>query len=243
MPVYVHVYMWMYICVGMCMCGCIYVYASGCVDVGVCVCVTIVYVHACGFVGVEAYICISIVYMCAGEYVCVSIVCICACGYGLLLRSLATSSRIFFLSYKLRCAWCARQQRHDSPLDAIQISQNRGQLSYENPSNTIKPGKWLGAILRKVSHTRTVPCVPLWLEDWDQKEAVWYPNASLQAWPAYCCGPQASRTATNAVQCKILSLLKVCVCARACIGEEGICNLISWFLSMKFVGEDIISQC
>lgn len=96
MPVYVHVYMWMYICVGMCMCGCIYVYASTCVDVGVCVCVTIVYVHACGFVGVEAYICISIVYMCAGEYVCVSIVCICACGYGLLLRSLATSSRIFF---------------------------------------------------------------------------------------------------------------------------------------------------
>lgn len=78
------------------MCGCVYVYASTCVDVGVCVCVTIVYVHACGFVGVEAYICISIVYMCAGEYVCVSIVCICVCGYGLLLRSLATSSRIFF---------------------------------------------------------------------------------------------------------------------------------------------------
>lgn len=59
------------------------------------VCVTIVYVHAFGFMGVEAYICISRVYMCEGEYVYVSIVCIYACGYGLLLRLLATSSRIF----------------------------------------------------------------------------------------------------------------------------------------------------
>lgn len=147
MSVCVHVYMWVYICVGMCMYGCIYVYASTCVDVYACInieymceCVSVCMcnysVHACMWVcgcgGIHMYkqsihvwrwICKYSVYLCMWIWSPFKIGSLQVLGF-------------FSLIQTPTCMMCQATTSWQ-PLGCNSNKPNRGQLSYENPSNTI----------------------------------------------------------------------------------------------------------